>query len=61
MRVVGTIEPGVLAALAPAEAFPSLEDLLRWNHDLVEIVVQDEFTHDVVMRRDGVFLVFDTT
>lgn len=61
MRVVGSVAAEVLAKLAPASTFPALEDLLRWNHDLVEIVIQDEFTHDVVMRAAPAFLVFDTT
>jgi hypothetical protein len=46
----------------------SLHALLQWAlHrdpplELVDVVVQDEFTHDVVLHdRDGLFLVFDTT
>jgi len=46
----------------------TLEDLLRWSFlqrppwQLVEVVVQDEFTHDVVVRDPTRgFLVFDTT
>jgi hypothetical protein len=58
---MGEIADAVLARLAPAERFDTLERLLAWNHDLVEIVVQDEFTHDVVMRASPAFLVFDTT
>ncbi|HEY0251979.1 MAG TPA: hypothetical protein VGC41_10655 [Kofleriaceae bacterium] len=61
MRTVGAIDPQALARLGLAETFRSLEDLLAWNHDLVEIVVQDEFTHDVVLRAAAAFLVFDTT
>ncbi len=49
-----------------AEQLRTLEDLLPWCHahgaELVEIVVQDEFTHDVVVReRGGGYLSFDTT
>lgn len=58
---MGEIGEDVLVRLAPAERFSTLERLLTWNHDLVEVVVQDEFTHDVVMRREGAYLVFDTT
>jgi len=61
VRAVGAFDDDLLARLAPAERFGTLEALLRWCHDLVEIVVQDEFTHDVVMRREGAYLVFDTT
>ncbi len=59
LRAIG--EVGELARFAPATSFDSLEDLLAWMHDLVEIVVQDEFTHDVVMRVAPAYLVFDTT
>ena len=61
LRSVGAIDPATLARLAPATTFDSLEDVLAWTHDLVEIVVQDEFTHDVVMRATPAFLCFDTT
>jgi hypothetical protein len=41
----------------------SLEDLVRRpDFELIEIIVMDEFTHDVVMRRgEERYLVFDTT
>jgi hypothetical protein len=45
--------------------FATLEDVLayglprRW--DVVEVVVQDEFTHDVIVTTPSRFLVFDTT
>ena len=41
----------------------TLEEVLRWGGAaLVEIITQDEYTHDVVLRwDDGVFLVYDTT
>ena len=46
----------------------TLEDVIRWAlaqqpPRLVErVVVQDEYTHDVVIRwADGVYLVYDTT
>jgi hypothetical protein len=61
LRAVGVIDPAVGERLAPATRFDSLEDLLTWNHDLVEIIVQDEFTHDVILRAAPAFLVFDTT
>lgn len=61
LRSVGVIDAATLARLAPATGFDALEDVLRWTHDLVEIVVQDEFTHDVVMRATPAYLCFDTT
>lgn len=45
-----------------------LQDVVRWGFartppaDVAEVVVQDEFTHDVVMPwESGCYLVFDTT
>ncbi len=45
-----------------------LQDVVRWGfastppRDVTEVIVQDEFTHDVVMPwKDGGYLVFDTT
>ena len=43
----------------------TLEDVLAWafaqQGELVEVIVQDEYTHDVIVRtRDG-WQVFDTT
>ena len=46
----------------------TLEDVIRWGlarptpRMVLEIVVQDEYTHDVVMEWElGLHLVFDTT
>ncbi len=45
----------------------TLEDVLRWAHatggEVVEVIVQDEYTHDVVVRvlATGGFACFDTT
>ncbi|MDP3233824.1 MAG: hypothetical protein Q8N26_13675 [Myxococcales bacterium] len=46
----------------------SLQEVVRWSFaqtppvPVAEVVVQDEFCHDVVMRwHQGQFLVFDTT
>lgn len=61
LRAIGSVDEETLGRLAPATQFDSLEDLLAWTHDLVEIVVQDEFTHDVVMRIAASYLAFDTT
>jgi hypothetical protein len=55
---------------AAAEAFAdcqTLADLMRWcerqqpRAQVIEIVTQDEYTHDVVLPFDQAFLVFDTT
>lgn len=46
----------------------TLGDLVQWcasqtpRAEIVEVVVQDEYTHDVVLAwRDGLYLVFDST
>ena len=42
-------------------AVETLEDVLRLGLDLVDIIVQDEFTHDVIMRAPDGYRVYDTT
>lgn len=46
----------------------TLERVMRWGRDqappcpILEIVTQDEYTHDVVLRpAAGIYLAFDTT
>lgn len=43
----------------------SLWQLMGWlnaqNSVLPEVIVQDEFTHDIIIPYKDVFLVFDTT
>ena len=53
--------------LAQARRPTTLEGVLRWAFAqspplaLVGVTVQDEYTHDVVLRAAAVWLVFDTT
>jgi hypothetical protein len=52
--------------LAATASLRTLEDVTRWafarGFALVDVVTQDEFTHDVVIAATPpVFLVFDTT
>lgn len=64
LRVVGDVPPVKVSALASATRLATLEDVLRWGGDVLAVVVQDEYTHDVVVRGPGGsdgFLVFDTT
>jgi hypothetical protein len=48
------------------EHFRALEEVMRWAFarkppaEVAAIVTQDEFTHDIVLKAAGVFLVFDT-
>lgn len=45
--------------------FQTLEQVVQWvlrsGHSIEEIVVQDEYTHDVVVRTNDGYLVYDTT
>jgi hypothetical protein len=57
-----------LAALkTELEPLTILQDVIRWGFaqtppsDVSDVVIQDEFTHDVVLAWRHVFLVFDTT
>jgi hypothetical protein len=51
--------------LAAAGKLRTLEEVTRWTlgagHALVDVVTQDEYTHDVVVAAGPRFLVFDTT
>jgi hypothetical protein len=68
---VGDIAADALARAAPATRLDTLEDVLRFGFaqrpawELAEVVVQDEFTHDVIVAlgtgATPAFLVFDTT
>ena len=62
------IAPELAARAAPAVRLDTLEDVLRFGFlqrpawQIADVIVQDEFTHDVIV--DGpapLFLVFDTT
>jgi len=69
LRTVGLgLAPDTVARAAVATRLDTLEDVLRvgflqrpaWQ--LLDVVVQDEFTHDVVVLGPApAFLVFDTT
>lgn len=43
------------------DGIATLEDVLARGFDIVDVIVQDEYTHDVVARRGESFVVFDTT
>lgn len=60
----GTDAAAHVTALASATRLATLEDVLRWGGDVVSVIVQDEYTHDVIVRPPHAatgFLVFDTT
>ena len=56
------------ALLAAASRHRSLEEVVRWGVAMsppwrvVDVITQDEYTHDVVLAgAGGLFLVYDTT
>ena len=60
--------PELVARLSPAVELDTLEDVLRFGcaqrpaWELADVIVQDEFTHDVIVEGPApAFLVFDTT
>lgn len=62
------LSPERLAALKTELArLTILQDVIRWGFaqtppsDVADVVIQDEFTHDVVLPWRDVYLVFDTT
>lgn len=66
LRHVSEIAPERAALVAHASQFATLEEILayglarRW--DVAEVVVQDEYTHDVIIATPhALTLVFDTT
>ena len=63
LRPVGPIVAATLARLALAARADTLEDVLRWSAHLIDVIVQDEFTHDVIVREPAgrAYVVFDTT
>lgn len=64
LRVVGNVAEPHVAALSSAARLGTLADVLRWGGDVIDVIVQDEYTHDVVVRgpvAGPVFLVFDST
>ena len=75
MRVVshGTISPVTKARIeSEVTGQQNLKDMMSWAlaqphgtfipQVVSEVIVQDEFTHDVIVpRNDGVVLVYDTT
>jgi hypothetical protein len=63
LRQVGAVSDADRERLAFAGRLATLEDVLRAGLDVVDVIVQDEYTHDVVTRRPGAaaYVCFDTT
>jgi hypothetical protein len=68
LRVVGEVSDELAARAGPATRLATLEDILRFGFaqrpawEIANVIVQDEFTHDVIVAGPAPgFLVFDTT
>lgn len=69
MDVFGSVAPQTLEAIRTLVASQhTMEDVVRWGLAMkpprlvAQVVVQDEYTHDVVIPfSDEVYLVYDTT
>ncbi len=64
--MVGEVPDELVGRLAPVPRLSSLEDVLAWVRAtaaaLEDVIVQDEFTHDVIVRGPApAYLCFDTT
>jgi len=62
------VAPDAIARAQAAIRLGTLEDVLRFafaqrpSWELVDVIVQDEYTHDVIVQGPApAFLVFDTT
>ena len=64
-RTLRSVAGASTDGLASAERLDTLEDVLAWTlprgAELLDVIVQDEYTHDVIVRAGTVHLVFDTT
>jgi hypothetical protein len=63
VRVVGELPSEIIARLATATKVGTIGEVLLLSlGDIVDVIVQDEYTHDVVVRAAApAHLVFDTT
>ena len=48
-------------SLVTFRSFKTLQDVVAAGLEVVDVVIQDEFTHDVLVRWNELYLVFDTT
>jgi hypothetical protein len=61
LRTCGEVSPQRAAPLAWAAQLETLEEVLRRGLSIADVVVQDEYTHDVVASAGELYLVFDST
>lgn len=56
-----TCPEDLVAPLAYVILLDTLEEVLHRGLEVLDVIVQDEYTHDVVCRTREVFVIFDTT
>ncbi len=62
MQTHGEFPPDLIARLtARTSLHATIGRALNDGIDITDLVVQDEFTHDVIAAVDGVWLVYDST
>ncbi|MDB4953388.1 MAG: hypothetical protein JWO36_957 [Myxococcales bacterium] len=67
LRIVGAVPAEGIVRLGSVTELDTLEEVLHWGHaqqppcDVIDVIVQDEFTHDVLVRAPAGYLCFDTT
>lgn len=62
MRTHGNVSASVLAILTDRVAkHATIGRAVADGVNIVDVVVQDEFTHDVIAESEGVWLVYDST
>ena len=61
LRTCGDVSPQRVAPLAWVAQLETLEDVLRRGLAIADVVVQDEYTHDIVAHAGELYLVFDST
>jgi hypothetical protein len=61
LRTCGEVSDQRAAPLAWVARLDTLEDVLRRGLSIVDVVVQDEYTHDVVTTVGELYVVFDST
>jgi hypothetical protein len=61
LRTCGEVSPQLAAPLAWVAQLDTLEDVLRRGLTITDVIVQDEYTHDIVTSVGELYLVFDST
>jgi hypothetical protein len=61
LRTCGEVSPQQVAPFAWVARLETLEDVLRRGLPIADVVVQDEYTHDVVTIAGELYVVFDST